>query len=551
MANIKKHDDDDDVSSKLINQGSYGCIYYPSLPFTLQKKHHPTRHENRERQLYVSKLQKHNFHSEFEDYIGKKIQEIPSFDIFFIPVLSTYKIDLATIKQSYVTDCDAISKYIRRNNVSKDDIASKDYQALNKKFIMQKMKYINGTSLHHHLLEVVMKRTRSGSGRTRRSGSGSGNGRDSGRGRGRDSGSGSGSGSDSGRDSGSGSGSGSESDHDDSHVSKTLRKDERQIKKYRREFKQDETVSSYKLMSIAFDLYERIMDSIQLLIKYKIVHYDLKENNILVEKIQQLPYIIDFGLSIDIERLLTYKWSDKGEDNSKSKSSQQTIINSEVLYSSGSSKILKDNYLWKQHFYIHAPDYFLWPIEVHLMTYLINEHSTLTDESLRKICYDYVANNRAIEYMSRDFKKKIFEISVATFSRFIHQPREKVLNELVKYWDKWDMYAINIMFLKIMYELIFHREAVGADEDTRRPDSFESASASLNEERQHKLDPHYSPETEIVFKNKYKIKPKQKYNSTKIMNTIQVMLRNIHPNPDKRMTPQETKTFFVSIFYEC
>jgi hypothetical protein len=35
------------------------------------------------------------------------------------------------------------------------------------------------------------------------------------------------------------------------------------------------------------------------------------------------------------------------------------------------------------------------------------------------------------------------------------------------------------------------------------------------------------------------------------MNTIQVMLRNIHPNPDKRMTPQETKVFFVSIFYEC
>jgi hypothetical protein len=51
--------------------------------------------------------------------------------------------------------------------------------------------------------------------------------------------------------------------------------------------------------------------------------------------------------------------------------------------------------------------------------------------------------------------------------------------------------------------------------------------------------------------SKYKVKPKQKYSSHKIMNAIQVMLRNIHPNPDKRMTPQETKTFFVSIFYEC
>jgi len=542
MANIKENE------PKLINQGSYGCIYYPSLPFKLQKKHTYRNEHNKvvhDRKLYVSKLQKHNFHSEFEDYIGKKIQDIPSFDIFFVPVLSTYKIDLATIKKSYVTDCDAISKYIQRNidhDVSKyKNLTSKDYKTLNKKFIMQKMKYINGTYLHSHLLEVVTKSVKKHHDvgdhhhdhhHDHDSDHDSDHDHDNHHHHDHDS--------------------DHDSDHDD--VSKTLRKDERQIKKYRAEFKQDETQTSYNLMSIAFDLYERIMDSIQLLIKFKIVHYDLKENNILVEKTQQLPYIIDFGLSIDIERLLQHKWSDKGEENSKSKPSQK--IDSDVLYSSDTSKIFKDNYLWKQHFYIHAPDYFLWPIEVHLMTYLINEHSTLTDEGLRKICYEYVSNNRAIEYMSREFKKKMFDISVATFSKFIHQPREKVLNELLKYWDKWDIYAINIMFLKIMNELIFHREVV-TDEETRReptiseeePDS--KSKSSLNEERQQKLDPHYSSDTKIEFKSKYKIKPKQKYSSYKIMNTIQVMLRNIHPNPDKRMTPQETKTFFVSIFYEC
>jgi serine/threonine protein kinase len=319
-------------------------------------------------------------------------------------------------------------------------------------------------------------------------------------------------------------------------------------------------------MSIAFDLYERIMDSIQLLIKFKIVHYDLKENNILVEKIQQLPYIIDFGLSIDIDRLLQHQWSDKDEEKLKSStttSKTRLTIDSNVLYSSDSSKILKNNYLWKQHFYVHAPDYFLWPIEVHLMTYLINEHDTLTEESLRKICFEYVSHNRAIEYTSRDFKRKMFDLSIHTFSRFIHQPREKVLNELLKYWDKWDMYAINIMFLKIMYELIFHRDIISHDTRSEHLDTEtaiethtdtetdDASSQSLNEDRQKKLDPHYSHDTKIEFKSRYKIKLKQKYNSYKIMNAIQVMLRNIHPNPDKRMTPEETKTFFVSIFYEC
>jgi serine/threonine protein kinase len=518
--------------SKLINQGSYGCIYYPSLPFKLQKQPHRRDHDDHKRKFYVSKLQKHNFHSEFEDYIGKKIQEIPSFDIFFVPVLTTHKIDLTTIKQKYVTDCHAINKHFKSKTHHDHDhdhqdqhahVKKSDLTRLNKQFVMQKMKYINGIYLHRHLQNIV-----------------------------------------------------SESDHHDRDdhedtdhgdnddpstlVSKTLRKDEQQIKKYRAEFKRDEVERSYHLMSIAFDLYERIMDSIQLLIQHKIVHYDLKENNILVEKTQQLPYIIDFGLSIDVERLLQHPWREKRATATATAATSTTAtIDSNVLYHPESSKIFKDNYLWKQHFYIHAPDYYLWPLEVHLMTYLINENDTLTEERLRKICFEYISNNRAIQYMSREFKKRMFESSYATFSRFIDQPREKVLNELITYWDKWDMYAINIMFLKIMYELIFHIErdtTTTADSDklslpSQSQSDDDDTSASQNEKRQQKLDPYYSSHTEIEFMSKYKVKLKQKYNSYKIMNTIQVMLRNIHPNPDKRMTPQETKAFFVSIFYEC
>ena len=522
--------------SKLINQGSYGCIYYPSLPFQLgrdkhnkaKKHHHPD--EQQQRSKYVSKLQKHNFHSEFEDYIGKKIQEIPSFELFFVPILKTHKIDLATIKQTHVTDCDAISKYLKRNG--EHEVTSSDYKILNKKFIIQKMKYINGVYLHRYILDLVNTPPSpyvpaSDTDATPSADAYS-----------------------------------SDDDEDrdeDAHVyiSKSLRKDERQVEKYRTQFKEDEhDESSFHLMSVVFDLYERIIDSIQILIKYHIVHYDLKTNNILIEHIQQLPYIIDFGLSIDVARLLEHPWSDKQEESS---AAHHTTVDSDVLYRTNSSKIFQHNYLWRQHFYVHAPDYFLWPIEVHLMTYLINEHDTLTDESLRKICYTYILNNKAFAYMSREFKKKMFGLAVATFTRFVYQPREKVLNELLKYWPKWDIYAINIMFLKMLYELVFHIRKIDDDaddaDDTDDTDDTDDADAdrdhSRNEQRQKLLDPQYSSDASIVFKNRFKIKPKQKYNNEKIMNTIQIMLRNIHPNPDKRMTPQETKTFFASIFYEC
>lgn len=98
-----------------------------------------------ERSKYVSKLQKHNFHSEFEDYIGQKIQEIPSFELFFVPILKTHKIDLATIKQSYVTECNAI-KDVRRNFQKTGErggrheppsrVSDEEYKMLNKKFVV-------------------------------------------------------------------------------------------------------------------------------------------------------------------------------------------------------------------------------------------------------------------------------------------------------------------------------------------------------------------------------------------------------------------------------
>lgn len=569
-----------EIESKLINQGSYGCIYYPSLPFQIQRDKKQHRHKSASasatdtlRSKYVSKLQKFNFHSDFEDHIGHKIQEIPSHELFFVPVLKTYKIDLATIKEQHVMGCDAISKYIKRKARSDHQtttgdhhLTSKDYKALNKNFIIQKMKYINGTYLHQYLLDVITHvHLHNATSLSTASATSSDN-------------ESSGSDSEASGDDDDGNGNG----NDRQSLTKTLRKDERQVAKYRRQFKKDdpnggETPTSYYVLSILFDLYERITDSIQLLIKYKIVHYDLKENNILIEKRHQLPYIIDFGLSIDVSRLQEHPWSEKQEDHSK------TTIHSDILYQTQSSKIFQYNYLWRQHFYVHAPDYFLWPIEVHLMTYLINESDTLTQDSLQKICYEYVSNNKAITYMSREFKNKTFEISVATFSRFIDQPREQVLNELLKYWDKWDIYAVNIMFLKTLYEMLFHRtvdtaasastaastaasasaatsaastasaasaSSASAAASTAASATASSSSMSLNEQRQNILDPHYSDKS-ARFHSKYKVKLKHKYNNRKILNTIQVMLRNIHPNPDKRMTPQETKAFFVSIFYEC
>ena len=506
--------------SKLINQGGYGCIYYPSLPFKTSASTSTSTSKSRITQpsskKYISKLQKHNFHSEFEDFIGKVIQDIPCYELFFVPVLKTYQIDLATIKQEYLNDCEAVSKYIKRTATA--TASAKDTKSLNKMFIIQKMNYVKGLDLKKYLYKLIDTESDAASNDASVSAS------------------------DTDADTDTDTDDTDDTDDDKSQISRSLRKDEHQIRKINEYFKIDEHELSYHLLSILFDLYERITDSIQLLIKYEIIHYDLKHNNILIENTTQLPMLIDFGLSIYVKRLLDNPWNEKNETS--------ITIDSDIMFKSDSSKLLQNNYYWKQHFYVHAPEYYLWPIEIHIITFLINDHNSLTEDDLAVIIYQYITNNRALQNTSHAFKMKYMEMAQHTFKEYTaHKSREYIINTLfTKYWNTWDTYANNIMFLKLFYGLIMNTKK------THRH-AHDHKHNSPTEHRQEIHDPIdlIKNKDKIRFDERFQIKLKDKYatNHKKLIDVIQIMLRNIHPNPEKRLTPQETKTFFSSVFYDC
>lgn len=150
-----------------------------------------------------------------------------------------------------------------------------------------------------------------------------------------------------------------------------------------------------------------------------------------------------------------------------------------------------------------------------------------------------------------------------TFKEYtVHKSREYIINTLfTKYWNTWDTYANNIMFLKLFYGLIMntkktHRHA--HDHNAHKHDTHtrsRSRSRSPTEHRQEIHDPIdlIKNKDKIRFDERFQIKLKDKYatNHKKLIDVIQIMLRNIHPNPEKRLTPQETKTFFSSVFYDC
>ena len=57
--------------SKVINQGGFGCIFYPSLPCKKEKM------DSEQAREYVSKLVERNFSSKNEIEVGEIVKKIP------------------------------------------------------------------------------------------------------------------------------------------------------------------------------------------------------------------------------------------------------------------------------------------------------------------------------------------------------------------------------------------------------------------------------------------------------------------------------------------
>lgn len=60
--------------SKLLSQGGFGCIYFPSIE---------CNGKSSTSKKYVTKLQKQDFNADNEINIGKIIKKIPNYDFFF------------------------------------------------------------------------------------------------------------------------------------------------------------------------------------------------------------------------------------------------------------------------------------------------------------------------------------------------------------------------------------------------------------------------------------------------------------------------------------
>ena len=147
------------------------------------------------------------------------------------------------------------------------------------------------------------------------------------------------------------------------------------------------------------DVFDQMTYSLELLIKHELIHFDIKEGNVLLTP---KPFLIDFGISIDWKRLQ------------------------------------RDTY--SKAFFVYEPANYVWPIEVHLLCYKM-EDLIWTKESITKICQD-VTN--ASPVLPPTYAKE-----AADYYFYLTEiPSIQGIESLLKHWKTWDLYALTIILLK-------------------------------------------------------------------------------------------------------
>ena len=326
--------------SRVINQGGFGCIFYPSLPCKKETK----RNSNSSSSEYVSKLVKKNFSSENEIRIGKIIQGIPFYSLYYVPVIQSCTASLAKVSEREIKKCSIISGKSSSTETATTATNANIIESKvdSNKFILLKMKYVENVKFTKYLLSSTNKK----------------------------------------------------------HILNTL-----------------------------FDTYSYFLFSLEQLMKNGIVHYDFKWDNAVIDLKTGLPVILDFGISIPINLLL-----DQEQQKEKDEASDAD-----------------DAYrIYRDYFYIYFPEYSLWSIEIHLINYVLNKHSRITPESLKKTIDTYVDSNGAFTILSPEFIERYKKLCYSTLERFINQSRKYVISECLKYWNTWDNYALSISYLQVI-----------------------------------------------------------------------------------------------------
>ena len=116
-----------------ISSGTYGCIYYPSIPCEKETRHHKDKR-------FISKIQIENSVSKMEWELSQEIiKNIPEYSFYFSPIVKKCTVDLKQIKKDQ--QCKILDKETDDDDKETDD-DGKETDDDDKETMSYKIKYI-------------------------------------------------------------------------------------------------------------------------------------------------------------------------------------------------------------------------------------------------------------------------------------------------------------------------------------------------------------------------------------------------------------------------
>ena len=182
----------------------------------------------------------------------------------------------------------------------------------------------------------------------------------------------------------------------------------------------------------------------------RVVHYDIKVQNVVFNTRSKIPIIIDFGLSFSIDDV-------------------------HAILSGGANAAAASDFDRLKglatYFYGYFPDYDAWPLEVHIISYIVittvrpqarpqetgtepepaSVAAVITLDALTEMVDAFILNHRFISFQPDPYKARFRARAIDYYSRStVGKPGMDVVRDYVKDWKTWDYYSVAVMFLDMI-----------------------------------------------------------------------------------------------------
>lgn len=115
-----------------------------------------------------------------------------------------------------------------------------------------------------------------------------------------------------------------------------------------------------------------------------------------------------------------------------------------------SLQVLKLNNKYITDIIKNTNDYTHKPLEVHVMFYLIqNNISFISYSFIEEICEVYVNNLSILSLFSEKYKESYKASCIKSLRKYINKENSDIINDILNYYDKWDVYSISLLYLHI------------------------------------------------------------------------------------------------------